>query len=92
LIIEGEKMSKSLGNFFTLRDLIMLLYRLEHGRLQFEWRRAAVFGNLRWERVECLLLLGIFEAEVSFVAEAEEDASLVVAKRDERGRVAVVQA
>ena len=69
LQVEGKKMSKSLGNFFTVRDLldkgivgevIRYVFMLTHYRSPMDWteekRKVAEVRLNRWHRLKCQLL------------------------------------
>ena len=89
LNVEGEKMSKSLGNFFTVRDLldrgipgevIRLVLLSTHYRQPMDWTEAKVHEATvlltLWEKLLCDAKRGSFEAAAAARPSSEVLAAL----------------
>ena len=77
--VNGEKMSKSLGNIYTLQDILDKGFDLDAFKLMVLSKHYSTEGNFTWEILEAAQnrLKGFNEAIDEFRFQAEPDAALI---------------
>ena len=84
LVVEGRKMSKSLGNFYTLRDIIQKGYsgrEVRYGLLSAQYRQSLNFNFSTLDAARSSLQrLDEFSARLSSMAECKDAAGVSAAK------------